>query len=94
MEFPRFLKEGDLVIGYFEAVAREVQSKVGQQCTVEVVSYPDSLYLDTHHGFQPEAMLTIRISHSRSLDQPYGPAEEQALKAVLETLDGLDVRQS
>jgi hypothetical protein len=81
------------VVHYFEAVAREVQSNVGQDCTVEVVSYRDSLVLGTREHLQPVAMLTIRISHCRSLDQPEGPAEEQALKAVLERLHGLDVRE-
>ena len=93
MEVPRLLKEeGDIVIGYFEAVAREVQSQVGQSCTVEVVGYPDSLVLDTN--LQPQAMLRIRISHSRGVDQTEGPAEEQALEAVQGKLRGLGLRES
>ena len=93
MEVPRLLQEeGDIVIGYFEAVAREVQSKVGERCTVEVMLYPDSLVLDTH--FQPQAMLRIRISHSRGVDQTEGPAEEQALEAVQDKLRGLGLRES
>ena len=93
MEVPRLLKEeGDIVIGYFEAVAREVQLKVGVSCTVEVMGYPDSLVLDTH--FQPQAMLRIRISHSRGVDQTEGPAEEQALEAVQDKLRGLGLRES
>jgi hypothetical protein len=90
MELPRLLKEeGDKVVSYFEAVSREVQSKVGQGCTVEVVRYRDSIFLDTH--LQPQAMVRIRISHCRGVDQSEGPAEEQALKAVLEKLHELDV---
>lgn len=93
MEVPRLLKEeGDIVIGYFEAVAREVQLQVGQSCTVEVVGYPDSLVLDTN--LQPQAMLRIRISHSRGVDQTEGPAEEQALEAVQGKLRGLGLRES
>jgi hypothetical protein len=38
-------------------------------------------------------MLRIRISHDRGLDQPEGPAEEQALRAILESLRELKVRQ-
>ena len=93
MEVPRLLREeGDIVIGYFEAVAREVQSKVGQRCTVEVKGYPDSLVLDSH--FQPQAMVRIRISHSRGLDQSEGPSEEQALEAIREKLHTLGLRES
>ena len=93
MEVPRLLREeGAIVIGYFEAVARQVQSKVGQRCAVEVVGYPDSLVLDSH--FQPQAMVRIRISHSRGLDQSEGPAEEQALEAIRGKLHELGLRES
>jgi hypothetical protein len=93
MEVPRLLREeGDIVIGYFEAVAREVQSQVGQGCTVEIISYPDSLVLDSH--FQPQAMVRIRISHSRGLDQSEGGSEEQALEAIRDKLHALGLRES
>ncbi len=93
MEVPRLLREeGDTVAGYFDAVAREVQSKVGQRCTVEVMRYPDSLVLDSH--FQPQAMVRIRISHSRGLDRAEGAPEEQALEAIRDTLHALGVRES
>ena len=93
MEVPRLLREeGDIVIGYFEAVAQEVQSKVGQRCTVEVMGYPDSLVLDSH--FQPQAMIRIRISHSRGLDQSEGASEEQALEAIRDKLHALGIRES
>jgi len=93
MEVPRLLREeGDIVFGYFEAVARDVQSQVGQGCTVEIIGYPDSLVLDSH--FQPQAMVRIRISHSRGLDQSEGPAEEQALNAIRNKLHALGIRES
>jgi len=95
MELPRFHSEdGHTVVRYFEAVGREVESKVGQQCTIEVIPYVDSLVLDTHEHFQPEVMLRIRISHGRGLDQPEGPPEEKALNAIRETLHELEVRQA
>jgi hypothetical protein len=93
MEVPRLLREeGDIVFGYFEAVAREVQSQVGHGCTVEIIGYPDSLVLDSH--FQPQAMVRIRISHSRGLDQSEGMAEEQALNAIRDKLHALGPRES
>lgn len=95
LQLPRFhSEEGHTVVHYFEVVAREVQSKIGQQCTIEVIPYVDSLVLDTHEHLQPEVMLRIRISHCRGLDQPEGSAEEQALTAIRDVLHSLEVRQA
>jgi len=94
MQLPRFhSEEGRSVVEYFETVAREVQSKIGQHCTIEVIPDVDSLVLDTHEHLQPEVMLRIRISHDRGLDQPEGPSEEQALNAIREALHELQVKQ-
>jgi hypothetical protein len=82
------------VIDYFESLAREIQSAAGQHCTIEVIPCPDSLVLDTQKHFQPQVMLQIRISHERGLDQPAGPSEEQALKAIRETLHEFGARES
>jgi hypothetical protein len=87
-------EEGHKVVAYFEAVAQEIQSKAGQQCTVEAIPYTDSLVLDTTQHFRPQAVLTIRISHDRGLDQPAGPSEEQALGAIRETLHKLEIREA
>ena len=83
-----------MVLDYFERVAQEIQSKAGQNCTIEVIAYADSLVLDTNQHFRPQAMLRIRISHARGLDQPEGPPEEQALTAIREMLHGLKVREA
>lgn len=83
-----------MVVNYFEAVAQEIQSKVGQHCTIEVIPCTDSLVLDTTQHFRPQAMLQIRISHCRGLDQPAGPSEERALEAIRETLHRLGVREA
>lgn len=91
-EMPSVLKEeGDLVIGYFETLAREVQSEVAQNCTVEVIRYPDSLVFDPR--LQPQAMIRIRISHSRGVDQTEGPAEERALQAIRAKLQELGTKE-
>jgi hypothetical protein len=87
-------EEARKVMGHFESVAREIQSTVGQHCTVEIIPYSDSLILDTQHHFRPEAMCRIRISHCRGLDQPEGPAEEQALEAVRKTLRELQITEA
>jgi hypothetical protein len=74
-------EEGRKAVDYFESVAREIESKVGQHCTVGIIPCSDSLILDTQHHFRPEAMFRIRISHDRGIYQPEGPAEEQAIAA-------------
>jgi hypothetical protein len=95
MQLPRFQsQEGRTVVQYFEGVTRELQSKIGHQCTIEVIPGVESLVLDTHEHLQPEVMLRIRISHDRGLDQPEGPPEEQALAAIRDTLHKLGVRQA
>ena len=93
-QLPLYQTEGSRgVVKYFETVAQQIQLEVGNQCTIEVIPYTDSITLDTHEHFQPEVMLRIRISHDRGLDQPEGPAEEQALTAIRENLNKLGVRQ-
>ena len=87
-------EEGHEIVHYFETVAQEVQSEVGHQCTVEVIADSDSLTLDPQHHFRPQAMLKMRIGHDRGLDQPKGPAEEQALQAIRERLHELKVREA
>jgi hypothetical protein len=86
-------EEVRMVTDCFESLARETQLTVGQQCTVEIME-DQSLVLDTQKHFQPQAMLEIRISHDRGLDQPAGPPEEQALKEIREALHELGVRES
>ena len=94
-QLPLYRSEGArMIVNYFEAVAQEIQSKVGQHCTIEVIPYTDSLVLDTTEHFRPQAMLGIRISHDRGLDQPAGPSEDQALEAIRETLHQLKIKEA
>ena len=86
--------KAQMVVNYFEAIARDIQTKVGQDCTVDIIASPESVVLDVHDSFRPLALLRIQISHARGLEQPEGPAEEQALKSMQETLRRLDVKQT
>jgi hypothetical protein len=89
---PYHTDEARMVVDYFEKAAREIQSRVGQNCTIEVTPCADSVVLDTQQHLQPQVMLQIRISHTRGLDQAQGPSEEQALEAIRETLRELGAR--
>jgi hypothetical protein len=94
-QFPLFGSEGArMLVDYLKTVAQGIQAKAGQHCEIEIIPSTDSLSLDTHQHFQPQAMLRIRITHNRGLDQPEGPPEEQALKAIRETLRELGVREA
>jgi hypothetical protein len=94
-QFPIFeTEQARRVMDYFGSLAQETQEGTGHGCTVEVIPYEDSLVLDTQKQFEPQAMVQIRISHHRGLDQPEGPAEEQALKAVCDALRELGARES
>jgi hypothetical protein len=81
------------VRSYFESVAKEIETQVGQQCTVEIMPYRDMVILDTHDHFQPEAMLQIQIGHCRGMDQPSGAPEEQALHLLQDKLHNLAVNR-
>ena len=88
-------EEASRVVDYFQTAAQQIQSKwVKYETAIEVMPHGDSLVLDTHHHFQPEAVLQIRISHDRGLDQPSGPSEEQALNEIHAILHELGVRQA
>ncbi len=61
-------------------------------CIIELVPFGSTFFLDTKRHFHPQAMLRIRITHGRGLDQPAGPPEESALKRVQEQLRDLGCR--
>jgi hypothetical protein len=76
---------------YFESVAKQIQTEVGQQCTVEIMPYRDMVILDTHDHFRPEAMLQVQIGHCRGMDQPSGAPEDQALHILEDRLHDLGI---
>ncbi len=83
-----------MILDYFEQVTHDIQLRIGQHCTVEVITYENSLVLDAKRNFRSEAMLRIRIGHSRGMDQAGGPPEEHALRAIRQVLRELGVREA
>jgi hypothetical protein len=69
-----------------EEVARTIMQQVSAPQIVEILPFTSALYVLPSHRFRTEALLKIRITHGRGLDQPSGPFEEQALKALEERL--------
>jgi hypothetical protein len=58
---------------------------------IEILPEYGALYLDPGRYLRLEAMVRIRIIHSRGIDQPAGPLEVRTLDAVQEQLRSLGV---
>jgi len=86
--------EAPRIVEYFTTMTKEIQTRVGQHCSVEIIRSPATLCLDTREHFQPQAMLRILITHTRGLDQPSGPVEERVLNAIREMLGQLGLKQT
>ena len=84
----------DYALGYAELkkIADTVTQHAGQS-SIEVIPYPSSVFSEAGENFQSEAVIRIRISHHRGLDQPAGPLEQQALKELERQLKDQGLRR-
>jgi hypothetical protein len=89
---PRPSREYELVYQALSRLAQAIQSHASDSCSIEVICLASMVIIDPRLHFQPEATLRIRIAHFRGLDQPAGPAEEQALQELLDQLRTLGVK--
>jgi hypothetical protein len=76
------------------AACRDVVSQAKENCTIEIIPFEATLVLDVKRHFEPEALVRIRITHSRGLDQPAGASEEKALADVIAGLHSLGVKKN
>ncbi|HXK05701.1 MAG TPA: hypothetical protein VMS37_25085 [Verrucomicrobiae bacterium] len=74
-----------------QEVAETTKRQASDSCSVEVIAFPSTVRLDTQNHLQEEAILRIRVSHYRGLDQPAGHAEQRALDEIEKQLQGLGV---
>jgi len=72
-------------------LTKTIQSRSTDACSLEVIPFGSTAVLDTKSHLQPQAMLRIRITHQRGLDQPTGKAEQHALEEVEKELRRLGV---
>jgi hypothetical protein len=72
-------------------IFRERNHRAGS-CSVEVIPFYSSLSIDPRNNFQPQTLIRLKVSHSRGLDQPAGPAEADALTDVEKQLQELGLR--
>ena len=81
-----------LALAALQSVAAMIQPQTTDSSSVEVIPFASTLLIDTRRQFQEEAMLRIRITHSRGLDQPVGAPEQRALELVRLQLRDLGVQ--
>ena len=72
-------------------LTKTIQSHATDACSIEVIPFGSTAVLDTKSYLQPQAMLRIRITHQRGLEQPAGKAEQHALEEVEKELRRLGV---
>ena len=65
-----------------QEIADGISHHASGSCSLQVIPFPSRIVLGGPGHAQVEGMLQIRISHSRGLDQPAGPPEEQALQEL------------
>jgi hypothetical protein len=81
----------ELVYSWLRTVRAKVSPCTTDTCYIEVIPFESTVYFDPRHGFQEEALLRVRITHGRGLEQPAGPSEESALRQLEKELDSLGI---
>ncbi len=83
----------EYALGYagLQKIAERVSQHASDYCSLEVIPFPSVAIIDTRHQGKVEAIIRIRISHGRGLDQPAGPAEQRALEEVEKELKSLGI---
>ena len=82
----------DYTIGYSELqkIAEELSRHATDSCSLEVLEFPATVFFDIRRH-APEALLRIRISHCRGLNEPAGLPEQRALEELEKELKSVGV---
>jgi hypothetical protein len=84
----------EYALGYAELKKiADTVSYQANECSIEVIPFPATVFSEAREQFRSEAVVRIRISHCRGVDQPSGLPEQYALKEVEEQLQALGVRR-
>jgi len=89
-EEPELPPSGDYALAYgrLKKIA-DTASHDANECSIEVIPFPSTVFFEAREQFRPEAALRIRISHQRGIDEPAGLPEQHALEEVEKQLQGL-----
>jgi len=81
---------GDYALGY--AGLKKIVDTLAQharECAIEVIPFPSTVFSEARENFRSEAVIRIRISHRRGIDQPVGLPEQHALEELESQLQGV-----
>jgi hypothetical protein len=83
----------DYTLGYSELqkIAEEISRRATHSCSLEVFEFPATVFFDLRRRGKLEALLRIRISHCRGLNEPAGLPEERALEELEKELKSLGI---
>jgi len=76
------------------AACAEAIAHVRENSRFEIFPFEGSLILDVKRHFEPEALVRIRITHFRGVDQPAGASEDDARAHLEERLRSLGVKRT
>lgn len=84
----------DYAVAYerLKKIADTISHDAGE-CSIEAIPFPETVFSEARERFRSEAVLRIRISHYRGVDQPVGLLEQHALEEVEKQLQGLGIRR-
>lgn len=79
-------------LGYaqLQKIVEKVSHRVDHSCCLEVIPFHSTFVLDSRNQ-AVEAMIRIRISHCRGVDQPAGLPEQHTLEEIENQLHGLGI---
>lgn len=85
---------GDYALGYarLKKIVDTVASHASE-CSIEVIPFPSTVFSEARENFRSAAVIRIRISHRRGIDQPVGLPEQHALEELERQIQGLGVRR-
>jgi hypothetical protein len=69
-------------------------AQAAEHSGIEIIADEESVMLDVKSHLEPEAMVCIRITHTRGLDQAAGESESKVLAGVVKSLESLGVKRS
>ena len=83
----------DYALGFSELkkTAEDVPPEIRSSCSLEVISFPSTVVLDSRDHARAEAMIRIRISHFGELEQSAGLPEQRALDEIETRLKALGI---
>ena len=81
-----------LVYAQLQKIVEKVSHRVDHSCSLEVIPFPSTFVLDSRNQ-AVEAMIRIRISHRRGVDQPAELPEQHTLEEIENQLHGLGIKR-